>query len=363
MITKTFNKEQLNNFILSEEFSNLENLPISFHRAISQINNPRLDDSDVILCAAFDSNKTVGYLGVIPDYIFVNNEKIKMGWLSCFWVDSNYKNSNIAANLFLRIIRAWNKKIMITNFISPLEKVYQKTKIFNQTQTRIGLRSYLKFNLAEVLPQKHVFFAKNKYALSFIDLSLNFLLLNTFKLFSNNLKFNCKYKLANLEDLKLQNFISKSNNQNLSKRNISELKWILNFPWVLEQEQNIDSKKYFFTSVSSVFKTFAYEVYNSKNGLVGFFVFNQRETHLTVPYFYVEKDFQADVVTFLINYMKTNNCCMLTSFNDNLNLCLEENRKQFIFQKEIKKLYLTSKDIKEIDINNFEAGDGDCAFY
>lgn len=363
MITKTFNKQQLNEFILSAEFSDLENLPISFHRAISQINNPRLEESDIILCASFDGNKTVGYLGVIPDYIFSNNKKIKFGWLSCFWVDNNYKNSNIAANLFLRTIRAWDKKIMITNFIPSLEKVYQKTKIFKPTQTKIGLRCYYNLNLSKILPQKHTFFAKNIRFLNLVDYLFNFCWKYSFKLFSFSLKTECNYKLANLKNHKLREFIDASYLMNLPKRNIEEYEWILNYPWVLEKKQDSVSEKYHFTSQSDIFKTIPYEIYDKNQVLIGFFILNQRDKDLTIPYFYVENNFQTDATKFIINYVIKNNCSMLTCFNNDLISKLKKNRYKFIFQKEVKKPYLISKDLIDIDINNFESGDGDCVFY
>jgi len=167
--TKAFTKSSLLAFIESAEYAQLENVPISRSRAYSQTSNPRADENDVLLVASFDGNKTAGYLGVLPDHFVVNGKTYKFGWLTCFWVGDQYKDKNIAASLFLRVIRAWQKNICITNIVPWLEPVYQKTKIFQPTLFKTGKRFYLRSNFAELLPPKHTFFEKSKPALKVGD--------------------------------------------------------------------------------------------------------------------------------------------------------------------------------------------------
>ena len=45
--------------------------------------------------------------------IYIDNQTHIIGWLTCFWVNEEYKSQNVAANLFLRAIRAYNKNIFI----------------------------------------------------------------------------------------------------------------------------------------------------------------------------------------------------------------------------------------------------------
>ena len=115
METISFNKDSLYKFINSEKFKELHNIPISKQRALSQINNPRAGEEDIVLVAQFDDNITTGYLGILPDYVFIEGEKEKIGWLTCFWVHEKYKSKDIAANLFRRVIRAYDQKIFINS--------------------------------------------------------------------------------------------------------------------------------------------------------------------------------------------------------------------------------------------------------
>ena len=67
-------------------------LPITPYRAHSQIKNPKAEDSDICLIVARDGEKINGYIGILPDYIFIGEKKRKIGILSSWWVDQNYKS-------------------------------------------------------------------------------------------------------------------------------------------------------------------------------------------------------------------------------------------------------------------------------
>ena len=115
METRFFTKQDLHNFISSEQFDSLDHIPISKHRAISQINNPRASHDDIILIAIFDKNVLLGYLGVLPDFVYDANECHKVGWLTCFWINwifITFQKSFRALKMFFSVLRAWEFIIM-----------------------------------------------------------------------------------------------------------------------------------------------------------------------------------------------------------------------------------------------------------
>jgi len=83
------NKIQLKGYIDSPDFYHSDFVPISKHRAISHINNPRAGDDDILLLLAYEGDKLVGYLGVLPDFIYIDEKPNKIGWLSCIYVEAN----------------------------------------------------------------------------------------------------------------------------------------------------------------------------------------------------------------------------------------------------------------------------------
>jgi hypothetical protein len=361
METISFNKKALWEFIHSETYQNLENLPISYHRAVSHFHNPRADENDVLLVATFDGIKTVGYLGVLPDFVFLNNEKQKIGWFSCFWVDEAYKSKNVAASLFLRIIKAWNKKIMITNIVPTLIPTYQKTKIFQPTVYKTGLRCYYKFNFSELLPPKKAIFGQIKLLLKIGDWVLNSLLAPFSYFRKTKSENNVHFLEISKPDEEIGGLLI--NKFNISNRKKEDLDWALAYPWVIQKEEDLKSKQYYFSSVSSVFYYKLFKVLDSNQRFVGFFLLKIRDGALSIPYFHVEPKFRTLAVQFIFNWLKNNQIDILTIFLPELIEGFKTAKLPFLFQKPIQKAYIFSKDLSQIPDLNFQDGDGDCVFY
>ena len=360
METKSFTKSSLSEFIHSPAFDSLENHPISRHRAISQIQNPRADSDDVLLVAVFEGTKTVGYLGVLPDFILQNGIREKVGWLTCFWVDEAYKSKNIAANLFLRVIKAWKKKILITNIVPFLEPVYQKTKLFYPTQYKVGIRCFRRFNFAEILPPKNAVFVKFKPLLSLADGLLNGVLRWSIPRFSEK---NGGFTFNEIGQVDTERDGFMAIDSGLTARGSVEFNWILNFPWVLQMPENEESKKYFFTSVSPRFYQKVFKVTN-KNGVIsGFFMLKIRESQLTIPYFFIDSSAELSVLNFISNFMEENDLSMVTVFHTELVKLFKKQGFPFFYKRPISKPYFIAKELEPIVDLQFQDGDGDCAFY
>jgi len=363
METKTYNKIELARFINSEQYYILKNIPISKQRAISQINNPRASDDDVILVAVFDENKIVGYLGVLPDILYTESSKEKIGWLTCFWVDDEYKSQNVAANLFLRVIRAWDKKIFITNIVPWLEPVYQKTNIFQSTIYKEGLRGYLRFNFSDILPPKKKIFKNIVPVLKTIDFTLN-LIQNIRLSFFNKYQFNgIKYEYLSLIDEKTSDFIDLYKKKYVNQRGKSELDWIMQYPWIIQGAKNDhNSLRYYFTSLC---KRFYYQLvrFSDNNGIIGVILISIRDNNLNVPYVFVETS-NIDIISkFLINTMLESKLNMVTIFNKELVSSINQIKSPFYFKKVIRKPYFISKRFELVKDLCFQDGDGDCVFY
>ena len=359
-----FTKESLYNFICSEQYARLINVPISKHRAISQINNPRADKDDILLIAQFDENKTIGYLGILPDYIFIGNNKEKIGWLSCFWVDEEYRSQNIAAILFLKAMKAYNEKIFITNIVPWLEPIYQKTKLFFPTKYQSGFRGYLRFNLSGILPSKNKLFQKFGSLFKLSDCLFNSVadLRFTFNKKRHLPGINYDY-LTSLNEIP-DEFIEKYITDNWTRRSKTELNWIVKNPWLIEGiEKDIQSSKYYFSYISSQFFTQIIRFSNNANKPIGILIINVRNRNLTMPYLFCDKENLGIVAKFIIYTMVSLKLNMVTLFHEDIASYFFQIKTPFIFRKKIKKSFFISKKFEAIDKLNFQDGDGDCAFY
>jgi hypothetical protein len=361
--TKTYTRQELGEFIHSSLFTELTNIPISKHRAISQINNPRADENDILLVAQYDGKKLLGYLGILPDYLFPENKTEKVGWLTCFWVAEEYKSKNVAANLFLRVIRAWDQKILITNIVPALEPVYQKTKIFQPTIYKSGFRGYVRLNLNELLPPKHRLFRKMvpvlKLADSIINLPIDLKLKMFPKFDTGDLQLQYLQKLSEDDE----KFMARNRDHNWNQRGMTELNWIISNPWIIQSTKDQESRRYYFSSVSRQFSYRVVRIQNRRNETIALAVLLVRNKNLSTPYIFCNDLGWEPLAKTIVNMLIELKLNMFTTFNQKLTETLNSKRTPFLFSKTIKKPYLISKKFEYIKELHFQDGDGDCAFY
>jgi GNAT superfamily N-acetyltransferase len=364
METKSYTRKDLNTFIHTGHFSQLENIPISKHRAVSQINNPRASDDDILLVVQFDEDKVVGYLGVLPDYIFQQDEYHKAGWLSCFWIDEDYKSRNIAANLFRRIIRTWDQRILITNLVPWTGPVYEKTGLFLPSQHKTGIRGYMRSNLSEILPPKGRMFKRITPLLKITDFVINIFGDVRFWFFKGYILSNSRCEHLNHIDRASGDFINGHNKNNWNQRGPAELEWIMNNPWILAgTEVDYNGSRYYFSSFSKSFFYQAVKFTDKQNNITGWALFCIRNSSITIPYVFSDPDHYDVISKMLVNTMLHMKLNMITTFNEEMVKSLNNLKPPFLYKKQIKRTYFISNKFDFIHGLNFQDGDGDCAFY
>ncbi len=365
MEIKKLTAVKLKEFVDSKEFKELDNIPISIPRALSHINNPRLDSNDIIMFMAYNNNKFIGYLGAVPDYIFVNNKKQKIAWLSCMWVDKSMRGQGIAPKLLAEADKTWDSNLFIVNFTQTAKNAYDKIYAFSKFKVYKGLRLYRRLNLAVLLPNKNKKAKKLYKLLKFIDLCSNFFIDIKNKIVSKKLDKNITIQFVDNIDDETLKIIEKTNNNNLTKRSKKELDWIINYPWILSStEKNIDEKRYQFSIYNKRFLAPNIKIFY-KNKFVGFVMLNIRDNHLRTPYIFADKQNMNIISQVIIDQIKNLKIDYVTTFNNEL---INELKKssQFFYKKTQYRTFLIStkllnkfKDITKLDLQD---GEGDSAF-
>jgi len=347
----------------SEQFMTLKHVPITKHRAVSHAHNPRASGEDKILFIAYENNEIAGYVGVLPDRIVHQDTCEKIGWLSCFWVDPGYRGKNISVSLFSCVMEAWDNKILITNMAPGTINFYLRTDLYRQPLYKTGIRGYLRFNLANILPPKNTIFKKAVPFLKALDFTGN--IMNDARLyFYHRYKVNRNLRVEYRNDItpEAEEFIIGYNRQEFIKRGKPELEWILKYPWILEGSYgDHDSRRYYFSSVAERFICQCIQFYNDRDRMVGFLILSVRNDHLTVPYYYGEKESRKDIVKFLITQMRDLEVSMITIFQSELSEALNRLKSPLLFKKKILRPYLCPKAL-DITGLKFQDGDGDSAF-
>jgi len=348
---KTFNKNQLLKFIHSDDFNLMPILPISKHRAISHIHNPRVFDDDILLLIAYEENNMLGYLGVLPDTL----QHIHVGWLSCIWVSPLARGNGIAKQMVLTAYEAYQHRILITNYTPEAEKLYHKLGIFEELTILHGVRFYRKMCLGKIVPQRFPRLAKFSLVLKGFDFFANLFVTPILKFTNKKLPDDIQiYKLEKFTE-QHQHFIELYQ-QSFFKRSSIELTWIKDYPWLKQiDKKSNEAIRYHFSSEERKFESTFFEVM-CHNERIALIMILYKNGHLRFPYIIYNKVYKTPLEQTLLHIISKYNPYYITLFSDEFNL-----KVKALYQKPIQRKYMKTRDI---DINSIVLydGDGDAAF-
>ncbi len=353
---KTLNKKQLAEFISSGDFKKYDFLPITEHRAKSHIENLKADEDQTLLILAFDDDELAGYLGCFPDNFMIEGKKFNYAWLSTLFISNKFRGKRIAQSLLNKAFEEYNGEIAITEFTKEAENLYNKIGLFQYIQPKNGKRYYFQTDFANIIPTKKPNTQSLKPVFSIAD-SVTNSLISVKNCFIKKPDF--KFEILNTIDPESTTFL----NQFESNRNASEINWLIENPWVLEDK--IKDEKYLFSSYSKEFKYFWIKIYDNNNQLAICSLLLLRDGHLKIPYLFSNSDLQQ-FVDFLSYFIVKNKVITLTNYQNNLNQKIES-AKNFpkIHERAIERRYMFHKElIQKLPKNfnpNFQDGDGDCA--
>ncbi|MBK9737296.1 MAG: GNAT family N-acetyltransferase [Saprospiraceae bacterium] len=362
---KRLNKTSLHSYVHSSAFQTSAVLPISYHRAMSQILNPAVKDEDILLLLTYFDDILVGYLGVLPDDIYHENElPTHIGWMSCLWVDPNHRGKKIAQNLIHACFEAWSGKILLTEFTPDAARLYEKMGLFQHFYSNIGKRWYIRSSMVYIFPLKWEMFKRQLKILNLIDSSINYFF-QIIQIFKKSQKLNYKIEILSNIDTEVCKLITDSFKHQTFRRDCASLDWIIQNPWIIKSPLKDDmAKKYHFTSSEKQFETKPIKILNKSGKLTACIVITIRNGHLRMPYCFHSGDLECirEVLNYFIILDKVHTC---TIYNKEVNEHFVQHKLVNCFSKNVVRTYLISKSlfetIKILD-PNIQDGDGDCAF-
>ena len=99
MEVKHYTAQQLKSELNKNDLWNSKYCPITRHRALSIIMNPRTQPDDPVLIVGYNKGEVSGYVAIVPDVIYSGDELVKLGWLGSWWSDPDPSNSMMAVLL------------------------------------------------------------------------------------------------------------------------------------------------------------------------------------------------------------------------------------------------------------------------
>ncbi|MGH1520373.1 GNAT family N-acetyltransferase [Chryseobacterium sp. JK1] len=351
---KTFNRKELEEFVVSGAYQQYGFLPITKHRALSQIRNPKASDEDTLLILAFFEDQLIGYVGCFPDQLIADGKTIHYAWLSTFYVNPEFRKKRPAKILLKKVFEEYQGKIAITEFTKEAEALYTIMGVFDDVFPKNGKRYYFRTDAATIIPEKKPKTEKLKPLFKLLDVAANAVIS------IKNLgieKADFRYEVLPRIDDESRHFIKSFP----SVRDAEAINIFINHPWVLEGKKD---PKYLFSSFAGKFQYFWIKIFDENTLLTDCFLLQLRDGYLKIPYLFSHSDL-SKVVKFLHFFIVKNKVKDFTSYQTRLNEAIGHS-KSFpkIYERNFKREYLFHKDLlKELPANfnpQFQDGDGDC---
>jgi GNAT superfamily N-acetyltransferase len=366
MTIRELRADDLRAFLYSKAYNQSPVLPISRHRALSHLANPRLQPEDVILILAYDEEEElIGYLGVLPDEVYLNHTQNRGGWLSCMWVNPKARGQGIGGKLVGTALKSWGNRILVTEFTPAAKRLYDRTEAFVDLHQPIGLRCFLRFNSHEVLPRKKPLFRKLRGLLRLSDRSLN--LVQDLRLKFWNPAPQLRWEYLSEVDAQLEGFFRSRQEGQIFRRGAAELNWMMQFPWVRSgADQDDYSSRYHFSAIDKRFDFLLLKLYRTNGELAGFLMLSVRNQHLKVPYCYVEDELLPEVAKLIFLHLKKMRLDQLSVFHPPLVQAIQDLSAPFIHKRPLRRHYIIAKALAEPLAAHgpvvIQDGDADCAF-
>ena len=304
MEIKRLTIDDLKKAIYSDSLWDTEVIPISKHRAISQVNNPRADNDDISLLIAYDEEAVIGYIGILPDKMFINNQETKFGWLTTWWVQENIKKSGIGLILLLETLKLYKQNIAVLGASESAIKVYENSREFILMKELKVMLILFRSNINYLLPYKFPKLKRMRHSLKVIDFVINKFLNLRIKIwkYNNNLYKDIKMEYICEIEEETKKFIAKYRKNELTRRDAIELNWIVKYPWqLISPLNNKTQSKYYFFKKTMRYTFLNVKVFDSKDEMIGFLILKARDNYLEIPYAYFD-DMQVKKIIKAVAY-------------------------------------------------------------
>jgi GNAT superfamily N-acetyltransferase len=347
---------------------NTETVPITRIRAISQINNPRALEDDVVLLVACEGEKVAGYIGVLPDLLHIEGEVHRGGWITCWWVDSQYQGKGVGRTLESRAIELYDDNIIHINLSDAAIRVVESrddTLLFKKSEgecyvVRSHCASYARKHMGRL--------GKLSPLIKIFDSAIN--ALQNFRLLlwkkKQRLYETCRFEFISCIDDEIEKFIEEHQDNELSRRGMNELNWILQYPWLVPSPVNDEiGRKYYFMSSAKRHFYLNVKVLGDEGQMIGLLMLKVRNNHLRIPYAYFDDADAREIMRVVCLFLVEMNMELFTIHNKQLRKAFSQAGFPAMYIRKAALPSYISKKFISLDATKYvlQDGDGDLAFY
>ena len=248
------------------------------------------------------------------------------------------------------------------------DKIISSLPYFSKVRRIDGKRIFLRGYLTELIVERFPRLRTLKILLLLTDA-----LLNGFQNIrhrrwkrKNPVPGNSSIQIVSEIDKEAGQFIQHHNTNELFRREVEDLQWIISYPWVLKETKDNKGlkEKYYFSSVAKSFSIQGIKLFIDQK-IQGFVLIKERNGHIEFPYVYVEEEHTEVLENYLRHFLIEHKTKSFTFFNPKLREIITERFPlPSLYQKDILRELVVSKELKDSfkPGGELQDGDGDCVF-
>jgi len=254
--------------------------PISIARAGSQAKNPLAEPDDITLLVALCNGRCIGYHGLLPGILKIDENYSKVYWLVTFYLDAGFRGQGHGKQLVTEIQHT-AVDLVTTGITAGAEGVYRSTGF-----KTLGDLPYYQLRLDRLqIMHTPLQYGGNKpeqpgiFGLIFNQLGrwryqLKKQMVYGIAFQKLRAKKNIfKSKLVNRLDEELTSLMTQQSPSASFHRDLDTVNWMLQKPWVVSgKDAGKDVQNYYFSLVRDLFKLVALEIFapdgNTRKGFL-----------------------------------------------------------------------------------------------
>jgi len=365
---RTFTVADLESALQSKDFWLTDTLPITKQKALSFCHNPRAEKDDPVLWVAYEHNQVVGYLGVLPDKIFLDNAAHKVGWLTGWWVDPFLATKGVGAVLLYKALNTYGEGLGVSGGSKEVRKILHASQRFMDLTPLKGLEIRFRFNAAASIlrefPATKIFRVGFRVADVILDEIVN--LRGFFWERNNKVCQRLSFEYVSSIDEETGRFIERHHQLDLTRKGKADLTWIMTYPWIVSAPQKDSaSRRYFFSSISARFLYLGVKVFEQNHGLIGFLMLSVRNERMRVVYSHFENQHAPSIAAAAVYHALAMDVSTLILYDEQLVRSFSGLRCPCWSTKSISRGFFLSKAFASLPVADcrLQGGDGDFAFY
>jgi GNAT superfamily N-acetyltransferase len=361
MRIEKYNAGRLEEFIESDHYRTMPVLPVSPHRALSWLRNPRMHPEDILLYLLYDGGDLVAYRCILPD----RHGDIRFGWLSGNWVDPGKRRQGHASRLFNEAFEDWGHQLMFTNYAPESKAVYDKTGRFALYREKVGVRYYHRAVSEKLLGHRHGAFRRARPILRLADGIIN--AWQDLRISAVQKKIKPDFLHAEpvqAPDEPSLELMQRHDRLGFGMRDLETFEWITTFPWVVAGTNQ--DNRYYFTWIVPHYQLTCLKIWDQEGALVGFLMLVTVGEKLTLPYVCFKPTASSTINGILDHYLLAGRIAYVTTYNPEVMSILENSLVAWLGRRHMyQHYYATHELIRQLPDGNrifFQDGDGDVVF-